>query len=463
MVDTRAVRTVTRKALSGAVIALAVGLLLTLVPVVGGAAIPAAATEQGYVQAAQSTVVPIVFPLGERFTWTDTFGAPRSGGRTHEGNDIMVPKMTPVLAVVDGTLDWLNLTGKLSSYNGLPYYNLLLRGDDGNDYFYIHLNNDTLGTDDGLGGVANAYAPGLVNGMRVSAGQLIGYAGDSGNAEDSGSHLHFEIHLGGYKNPIDPHESLVAAPLFGGSSTPTTTPTSTEPPTTTTTTAPPPSSTTTTKPATTTTEPTDPGPGGQLDPQIANFSDVHAGDWFFDDLSLVYVAGIVNGSADGTFEPYAPVTRAHFAAFLARAFAADALDVPAPKTPTFSDVPSSFWGYAEIEAAARSGLVRGTGDGTHFSPNAPITRAQMAAMLCRAVGLDQEVAETTAAPVLEMRVFTDVPQDYWASPDIAAAYGAGLVSGGSDGRFRPEETTTRAQAAAVIARALRLQEGSAGD
>ncbi|MHB0980000.1 MAG: S-layer homology domain-containing protein [Thermoleophilia bacterium] len=449
----------TRKALSGAVIALAVGLLLTLVPVAGGAAVPAAATEQGAVQAAGSTVVPIYFPLPERFTWTNTFGAPRSGGRTHEGNDIMVPKMTPLLAVVDGTLDWMNLTGKLSSYNGLPYYNLLLRGDDGNDYFYIHLNNDTPGTDDGLGGVANAYAPGLVNGMHVSAGQLIGYAGDSGNAEDSGSHLHFEIHLGGYKNPIDPYESLLAAPLFGDGSTPT----STAPPTTTTTTGPSPSSTTTTKPTTTTTEPTDPGPGGQLDPQIANFSDVHAGDWFFDDLSLVYVAGIVNGSADGTFKPYAPVTRAHFAAFLARAFAVDALAVPVPKTPTFSDVPSSFWGYTEIEAAARSGLVRGTGDGTRFSPGAPITRAQMAAMLCRAVGLDQEPTEAAAVPVLQMRVFSDVPQDYWASSDIAAAYGAGLVSGGSDGRFRPEETTTRAQAATVIARALRLQEGSVGD
>ena len=135
-------------------------------------------------------------------------------GHTHEGNDLLVPKMTPLLAVVPGTLDWLNLTGKLSSYNGLPYYNILLRGDDGNDYFYIHLNNDTPGTDDGLGGVANAYAPGLTNGMHVAQGQVIGYAGDSGNAEDTASHLHFEIHLGGYKNPIDPYNSLKAAPTY---------------------------------------------------------------------------------------------------------------------------------------------------------------------------------------------------------------------------------------------------------
>ena len=169
-------------------------------------------------------MVPILFPLENRVSWTDTFGAARSGGRTHAGNDLMAPKMTPILAVVDGKLDWLNLTGKLSSYNNLPYYNILLRGDDGNDYFYIHLNNDTPGTDDGQGGVEYAYAPGLTNGTRVQRGQVIGYVGDSGNAEDVGSHLHFEIHLGGYvaassgqsrtPSAIDPYPSLMAAPTL---------------------------------------------------------------------------------------------------------------------------------------------------------------------------------------------------------------------------------------------------------
>ncbi len=166
-----------------------------------------------------SQVVPITFPFEKRWSWVDTWGAPRSGGRTHEGNDIMVPKMTKLLAVVDGRMDGLNLTGKLSSYNNLPYYNILLRGDDGNDYYYIHLNNDTPGTDDAKGGVGNAYAPGMTNGTRVKAGQFIGYAGDSGNAEDTGSHLHFEIHPGGYKNPVDPYDSLKASVLAGASTT----------------------------------------------------------------------------------------------------------------------------------------------------------------------------------------------------------------------------------------------------
>src|SRR5680860_1386205 len=116
------------------------------------------------------TVVPMIFPLEEKVEWTDTYGAPRGGGRSHQGNDIMVPKMTPLLAVADGEVDWLNREEEPSSYNGQPYYNLLLRGDDGNVYFYIHMNNDTPGTDDGQGGPENAYASGLVEGSHVEAG-----------------------------------------------------------------------------------------------------------------------------------------------------------------------------------------------------------------------------------------------------------------------------------------------------
>ena len=433
-------------------------------------------------------VVPILFPLEKRVDWVDTFGAPRSGGRTHEGNDLMVPKMTPVLAVVAGTLDWMNMSGKTSSYNGLPYYNILLRGDDGNDYFYIHLNNDTPGTDDGLGGTEYAYAPGLTNGSRVEAGQLIGWAGDSGNAEDVGSQLHFEIHLGGYKNPIDPYNSLKAAPTYeewvaaGGSppgpvpGTTTTTvpaPTTTVPAPVTTVPAPvttvppvtgPPTTPTTKPPIPTTTLDPNPGPGGQLDPELPLFLDIHPADWFYEDLAQVYVAGVVKGGRDGLFRPYEPVTRAQFAAFLVRAFAPAALGRPVPAGPVFADVPRDFWGFAEIAAAAEAGLVRGIGDGARFAPNASITRAQMAAMICRALtptGPPAGSGPTLAAG--EVRVFADVPLGYWAAGEIADAYALGVVSGSSDGRFRPEETTKRAQAVAVVARALRLQEGSAGD
>lgn len=483
----RTLHRVARAATSRVARPITVAVLVALALVVAASAVvPASAVEPGLAVEPASMiealsvgngapVVPILFPMQKRVSWEDTWGAARSG-HTHEGNDLLVPKMTPLLAVVPGTLDWLNLTGKLSSYNGLPYYNILLRGDDGNDYFYIHLNNDTPGTDDGLGGVANAYAPGLTNGTRVTQGQVIGYTGDSGNAEDTASHLHFEIHLGGYKNPIDPYNSLKAAPTYDewvaggrgpiGGSTTTTLPgtgsTTTTVPSTTTTTRPPSTTTTTRPPTTTTTEPEDPGPGGQIDPEAPPFGDVHVTDWFYADLTEVYAAGVVNGSG-GVFRPYGSVTRAQFAAFLVRAFAPEALDAPAPKSPVFADVPSSFWGYREIAAAAAAGLVHGVGDGTRFAPNAPITRAQMAAMLCRALGRDSTDRVGAATTTPTSRPFLDVPVEYWASADIVLARDLGLVGGGSDGRFRPEETTNRAQAVTVIARGLRLIEGGDGN
>jgi hypothetical protein len=89
-------------------------------------------------------------------------------------------------------------------------YAVTIRGSDGYTYHYLHINNDTPGTDDGQGGVENAYAPRIKRGVRVSRGELIGWMGDSGNAESAGHHLHFEI-----RKPdgtaIDPYPSLLAA------------------------------------------------------------------------------------------------------------------------------------------------------------------------------------------------------------------------------------------------------------
>jgi murein DD-endopeptidase MepM/ murein hydrolase activator NlpD len=319
-----------------AAVLLVAALSLVVLPVTRGSAgtadVNAAAVDPS------APVVPILFPLEQRISWTDTFGAPRSGGRTHAGNDLMAPKMTPLLAVVDGKIDWLNLTGKLSSYNNLPYYNILLRGDDGNDYFYIHLNNDTPGTDDGLGGIKFAYAPGLTNGTHVHRGDLIGYVGDSGNAEDTASHLHFEIHLGGYvaatsgqtrtPSAIDPYASLKAAPTLAewiaagkpALTTSTTVPGSTS---TTTTTAPKPTTTTTTtpKPTTTTTKPPQSTTTTVAGTGVPGFRDVRTADWFYADFAQARTAGIVTAAADSRFRPYAPVSRALFAAYLVRTMA----------------------------------------------------------------------------------------------------------------------------------------------
>ncbi len=142
--------------------------------------------------------------------WSDTWGAPRGGGRRHEGVDMMGPKGTPLVAAADGVITWFRHDNARGNY-------FALTGDDGWKYHYSHMNNDTPGTDDGANPFEFAYAPGMGQGVRVTAGQLVGYMGDSGNAENSGSHLHFEVETpdGVAVNPtpfVDAAKSRVGIP-----------------------------------------------------------------------------------------------------------------------------------------------------------------------------------------------------------------------------------------------------------
>lgn len=126
----------------------------------------------------------------------DSWGARRSGGRPHRGTDIMSPRGTPVVAVAAGEViikKWHDLSGW---YLGISH-------EGGWETYYVHLNNDTLGTDDGAGGEQTAFAPGIEVGVVVEAGQTIGYVGDSGNAESTQPHTHFSLRLDGARiNPF---------------------------------------------------------------------------------------------------------------------------------------------------------------------------------------------------------------------------------------------------------------------
>ncbi|MDO8516186.1 MAG: peptidoglycan DD-metalloendopeptidase family protein [bacterium] len=156
---------------------------------------------------ANAQVRTILFPVNGTSSFWNDFYQPRgiSGERKHLGNDIIAAKMTPVVALVDGYI--VEAVSPQAPWG----YSITIEDPDGFQYVYLHLNNDTPGTDDGKGGEANAYAPGIRQGMYVAKGKHIGWVGDSGNAETTVPHLHFEIRAPKTYAAINPFESLALA------------------------------------------------------------------------------------------------------------------------------------------------------------------------------------------------------------------------------------------------------------
>jgi Peptidase family M23 len=151
----------------------------------------------------------IVFPVVGRVQYTNDYGAPRPQG-PHEGNDVMAPRRALAVAAEPGKVKfWTS-----SAPAGCMLY---LYGKSGTTYLYIHLNNDLTNRNDNRGKcvAGTAYAPGLKSGQKVQAGQLLGFVGDSGDANGVATHLHFEVHPhdGG---PVNPYRYLNRAyrPLF---------------------------------------------------------------------------------------------------------------------------------------------------------------------------------------------------------------------------------------------------------
>ena len=117
--------------------------------------------------------------------------------------------------------------------------------------------------------------------------------------------------------------------------------------------------------------------------------------------------------------------------------------VTAPGT-TFTDVKNHV-NKAAIEELASRGIINGMGKGT-FMPNKTMTRAEFAAIVTRALGL---AAKDTKA-------FTDVPSSKWYAGYIGTANSSGIVNGVGSGKFNPDGTITRQEAAAMVARAAKL-------
>ena len=138
--------------------------------------------------AGTGAVPRLIFPVVGAVSYTDDFGDARGSGR-HEGNDLLAAKRSPAVAVEDGTVSFYTKSARAGCM-------LYLRGVSRTTYLYIHLNNDLTAKNDNRGKCVSgtAYAKGLKTGAKVAAGAPIAFVGNSGDADSTAPHLHFEVH-----------------------------------------------------------------------------------------------------------------------------------------------------------------------------------------------------------------------------------------------------------------------------
>lgn len=279
-------------------------------------------------QAAAFDPSGMAFPLDGEYRITDSFGDCRGSGcsRSHEGVDIMTPKGTPVLAAGAGVVEWISAGPSDCCYLGI---------DHGGGWVtrYIHLNDDKKDAAgnyiDGTDGQGWGIAKGLVEGSQVTRGQVIGWAGDSGNAAEGVPHLHFELRKDG--TAIDAYPYLVTA----------------------------------------------------LAVWDGTFSD-DDGNVHEKNIEIIAQRGITlgcNPPLNNKFCPEAQITRGQMAAFIARA-----LQLPEGGEIPYTDVVGN-----KFEPAIRSIQAAGIGFGcteTEFCPDVPLLRHEMAELLVRAFGYD---------------------------------------------------------------------------
>jgi len=212
--------------------------------------------------------------------------------------------------------------------------------------------------------------------------------------------------------------------------------TTTVPSPTTTTTPSTPSTTSTTFPGTTsTTSTTLSGPA---------FADVPVTYRFYEPITRLAAAGVVDGYTDGRFHPEGVVTRAQLAKIMVSALDAHTPEIENADAPTFSDVVYTGGAYPfdYVEEAAGLGIVQGRSDGT-FLPQAGVTRLQLALMVVRAGG-----DGLAGPPPGYSCLFTDVP--LYGRATVAKAYYNGLLSGKTAATFDPYSPATRGQVAKIV-------------
>lgn len=181
------------------------------------------------------------------------------------------------------------------------------------------------------------------------------------------------------------------------------------------------------------------------------FEDIE-GHWAQEDLNLLVGKGIINGYKNNLFEPENKITRAEFTSILVKL-----LNIPLdkPKASSFDDVEVGEWYYSMVEAATKTGIINGYGDG-RFGPNDEITREQVAVLLMKALEVLGQSEDTIQGDGISLKnTYSDMDKvSIWAKEYLNKAIQLGIINGFSDSTIAPNDNASRAQAGAMIVRLM---------
>lgn len=182
------------------------------------------------------------------------------------------------------------------------------------------------------------------------------------------------------------------------------------------------------------------------------FVDVAAEDWYGDAVAAVYARGLMTGTAEDTFAPELAATRGMVVSILHRLAGS-----PTVNAEVFEDVAVDDWYGQAVAWAANEGIASGTSAET-FSPNAAVTREQLAALLCNFAA--QQGVDTAACSDLSSFDDAETVSD-WAQDAVSWAHAEGLLAGTSATTLSPQGEATRAQLAAMLVRFSELLQTAA--
>lgn len=179
-------------------------------------------------------------------------------------------------------------------------------------------------------------------------------------------------------------------------------------------------------------------PAGSATPCAMGFTDVYGTDYFYDAVRYLYCEGAISGYSDGTFRPYNNTTRGQLSKIIVLA---QGWPIDTSGGPHFSDVlpGSAFYDY--VETAYNHGIISGYSDGT-FQPGNNVTRGQLSKIVVLAKSW---TLVNRSAPT-----FSDVPVGSTFFAYVETAYCHGIISGYSDGTFRPGNNATRGQISKIV-------------